>query len=254
MDDADTLHRRARLRELISACFDGKDVLLLDYIESKTGKRPNQGELSGLKKDHGSRSFAAKKAATLEAQIGLPRFWFTAPLGNLLDRHEWGLIQQHPVANLAQEPTAPYGTTNVTAGPDVRGYVPLISSVQAGEWAEIAQAFRPEDAELWLPCPVKHSKLTFCLRVEGESMKNPGAKPSYEPGDLIFVDPDKSARPGDRVVAKLDDQPKATFKQYMEEDGRKLLKALNPDWKPRYLEFSGNASLCGVVIGKWVPE
>ncbi|PWF25032.1 LexA family protein [Corticimicrobacter populi] len=144
--------------------------------------------------------------------------------------------------------------SNVSAGPDLRGNVPLISSVQAGAWTEIAHTFRPSDAELWLPCPVKHGPRTFCLRVEGESMKNPGSKPSYDPGDIIFVDPDVCASPGSRVVVKLDDQDKATFKQYMEEDGRKLLKALNPDWKPRYIEINGNATICGVVIGKWVEE
>ncbi|AZV95465.1 hypothetical protein CBF45_07420 [Bordetella sp. J329] len=143
---------------------------------------------------------------------------------------------------------------NISPGPDLRGNVPLISSVQAGEWTEIASTFRAQDAELWLPCPVKHGPRTFCLRVEGESMKNPGSKPSYDPGDIIFVDPDVCAVPGNRVVVKLDDQDKATFKQYMEEDGRKMLKALNPDWKPRYIEINGNASLCGVVIGKWVAE
>jgi SOS-response transcriptional repressor LexA len=56
------------------------------------------------------------------------------------------------------------------------------------------------------------------------------------------------------VVVRLEGQGKATFKQYLEEDGKKLLKALNPDWKPRYLEINGNAVICGVVIGKWVPE
>ena len=85
-------------------------------------------------------------------------------------------------------------------------------------------------------------------------MRNPGVKPSYDPGDIIFVDPDVAAQPGDRVVVRLESQTAATFKQYIEEDGRKLLKALNPDWKPRYLEINGDAMVCGVVIGKWVPE
>lgn len=153
------------------------------------------------------------------------------------------------------EPMAPSGVDyNVAAGPSTKGYVPLISSVQAGVWTEIVDVMRPEEAEDWLPCPVKHGKNTFCLRVEGESMKSISGKPSYDPGDIIFVDPDRSAQPGDRVIVKLEDQKQATFKQYVEEDGRKLLKALNPDWKPRYIEINGNATICGVIIGKWVPE
>ena len=53
---------------------------------------------------------------------------------------------------------------------------------------------------------------------------------------------------------RLDDQAQATFKQYLEEDGRKFLRALNPDWKPRLTPINGEATICGVVIGKWVPE
>ena len=85
-------------------------------------------------------------------------------------------------------------------------------------------------------------------------MFNPGTKPSYADGDIIFVDPELAAQAGDRVVVRFDEKEEATFKQLMEEDGRRYLKALNPDWKPRYIEINGNATICGVVIGKWVPE
>lgn len=143
---------------------------------------------------------------------------------------------------------------NAREGPDIQGLVPLLTNVQAGNWCEIEHQFQKQDAIEWLPCPVKHGPRTFCLVVEGESMKNPGSKPSYEPGDVIFVDPDVAPRPGDRVVAHLHGQTAATFKQYLEEDGRKMLKALNPDWEPRYIQINGDATICGVVIGKWVPE
>ena len=89
MDDSETLLRRARLRELIDVCFDGKDVLLLDFIERKTGKRPNQGELSALQKDNGGKSFGDKKARALAGQIGLDRYWFTMPVGANTSREHW---------------------------------------------------------------------------------------------------------------------------------------------------------------------
>lgn len=85
-------------------------------------------------------------------------------------------------------------------------------------------------------------------------MLDPGGRYTYSPGDVIFVDPSRDAIHGDRVVVRLDDQQQATFKQLIEEDGRRMLKALNPDWKPRYIDINGNASICGVVIGKWVKE
>ena len=143
---------------------------------------------------------------------------------------------------------------NVEEGPDIQGLVPLISSVQAGEWCEIMDTFQPGEAEAWFPCPVKHGPNCFALRVRGDSMRNPETRPSYDPGDIIFVDPAKTPVSGDRVVVRLDDEKEATFKQYIEEDGRKMLKALNPEWRPRYVEINGDASICGVVIGKWVPE
>lgn len=138
--------------------------------------------------------------------------------------------------------------------PEMRGMVPLISFVQAGEWNDIADHLQPGDAHEWLYCPVKHSPGTFALEVEGESMYDPGGRHSYSHGDIIFVDPAKDAKHGDRVVVRLEDQNKATFKQLIEEDNRRVLKALNPDWKPRYIEINGHATITGVVIGKWVKE
>lgn len=132
--------------------------------------------------------------------------------------------------------------------------VPLISWVQAGTWSDLADPYAVGDAEDWLPCPVPHGPRAYCLRVRGDSMNNPTGKPSYADGDIIFVDPDKEAKHSDRVIVRLDDQQEGTFKQLMVEDGRKMLKALNPEWKPRYVEINGNATITGVVIGKWVPE
>ena len=91
---------------------------------------------------------------------------------------------------------------------------PLISWVQAGSFHDVADPFQPGDADEWLPCPVAHGPQTYAVRVRGESM----------------------------------------FKQLLIEDGRKLLKALNPEWAPRYIPINGNATITGVVIGKWVPE
>jgi SOS-response transcriptional repressor LexA len=143
------------------------------------------------------------------------------------------------------------GNTETLTIPDG---VPLISWIQAGCWADIADPYALGEAEDWLPCPVKHGPRAYCLRVRGDSMYNPGGRPSYSDGDIIFVDPDREAKHGDRVIVRLDDHQEGTFKQFLVEDGRKMLKALNPEWKPRYVEINGHASITGVVIGKWVPE
>lgn len=133
--------------------------------------------------------------------------------------------------------------------------VPLISFVQAGNWTEVTEPYPQGLAEEWFPCPAKHGPRAYCLVVRGDSMSNPGNKPSYEQGDIIFVDPDRQPISGDRVIVRLDNEKEATFKQYVEEEGgSKYLKALNPEWKPRYLEINHDATICGVVIGKWVRE
>jgi len=105
MDDPETLHRRARLRELITVCFDDLDKNLLDYIHMRTGKRPNQGELSSLQQDHG-KSFGDKKARTFTEQIGLHRRWFEFPMGVHLDQTDW--MKPYSDGEGIEEPPHPY--------------------------------------------------------------------------------------------------------------------------------------------------
>lgn len=140
--------------------------------------------------------------------------------------------------------------SNTEPGPDVRGRVPLISWIQAGDWCEAVNSFAPGDAEMWLPCPKTFGANAFALRVRGISME-----PRYQSGDIIFVDPDVQPEHGKNIVVRLDDETEATFKQLVVEGSQKYLKALNPDFPgPRFLPINGNATIVGVVIGKWVPE
>ncbi|WP_240988817.1 LexA family protein [Cupriavidus taiwanensis] len=139
---------------------------------------------------------------------------------------------------------------NVEAGPDVRGKIPLVSWVQAGNWSEVSQGFTEADAEDWMPALRQMSKRAFALRVRGPSME-----PKYQDGDIIYVEPEAIAEHGKRVVVQLESEPEATFKELVIEGGQKYLRALNPDWPgPKFLPINGNATIIGVVVGKWVPE
>lgn len=191
-----------------------------------------------------ARGVSKSGALKAHAMFGISPTWVTTGEGEMLPRISASAVK-------------------ISTGRDDRaefmaaaGFVPLVSWVTAGAWADVSDPYQPGVAEddTWLPCPAKHGSRTYCLRVRGESMFNPGGSPSYANGDIIFVDPDREARPGDRVVVRMDDQQEATFKQLVIEDGRMLLRALNPDWTPRYIEISGHATITGVVIGKWVPE
>ncbi len=143
--------------------------------------------------------------------------------------------------------------SNVEPGPEIKGVVPLVSWVQAGQWAEIYKNFDVLDAQEWIPCPSAHSERTFCLRVRGLSMYNPDGPLSFSDGDIVFVDPLRAADHRSCVIVGLDDEREATFKQLVIEGNRKLLRPLNPNWPEKWIDVNGSATIVGTVIGKWVP-
>jgi SOS-response transcriptional repressor LexA len=177
-----------------------------------------------------------------KAPTAPPPCSYTSPIrkGAEVRNDLWNLSPQRVAATRRNNNTVP--------GPDIRGRIPLISWVQAGEWTEMEVIEHiPEDAPR-LACPVSHGSHTFALRVEGNSMYNPGGNRSFQPGDLIFVDPDSSVHHMDLAVVRLDDESAATFKEYHEKMDGKYLFALNPNWEPRNLKINGNATVIGRVI------
>ena len=130
---------------------------------------------------------------------------------------------------------------NVSPGPAIKATAPLISWVQAGAWSEISE-IKAYDAERFM-CPVNCSDLTFVLKVQGVSME-----PKFHEGDLIFVDPEAECIHGSYVVARLDDNNEATFKQLIIESGQKFLKAANPNWPEQLIPINGNCTLVGKII------
>ena len=144
-------------------------------------------------------------------------------------------------------------TPNTGAEIAITGRVPVISWVAAGDWCEVADPYPIGSAEDWLPCATKHGKRTYALRVDGDSMTSPypGQK-SYPHGVIIFVDPDRAAINGSRVIARLPNSDKATFKTYSEDAGRRYLRPINPQYPT--IEINDETHICGVVIGKWEDE
>lgn len=137
--------------------------------------------------------------------------------------------------------------SDVSPGPDVKGRVPLISWVQAGVWNEAIDIYEPGYAEEWLPILQNGGSQAYALRVEGDSMTSSYGK-SYPEGTIIIVNPDlRSPSTGQRVVAKLNGTNKVTFKVFVEEDGRRWLKPLNPQHPPIYDEFD----VIGTVTAKY---
>ena len=139
--------------------------------------------ITGVKLPSGKpRGVGDKMAATLEAGM---------------HKHEGWMDCLH-----VQEGACGYDTgISVTDGPETHGRVPLISWVRAGTWHEAADTLQPADAEVWLPCPVRHSRYTYALRVQGDSMTSAAGR-SYPENCIIYVDPEiRACVPGERVKA-----------------------------------------------------
>lgn len=197
-----------------------------------------------------TRSLKAATAIAAAEALGVNLIWLSFGRGEMVDRHDAN-TDPNPPQQPAHPTAIPGHLSNIGPGPDIRGAVPLISWVQAGDWCGIVDNFAPGDAEEWLPCPVPHGPRTYVLRVRGESMWNPHVRPSFADGDLIFVDPDKDAIHGSMVIVRLDDKHEATFKRLVIEGDQRYLRAINPAWPEPIIQINGNAAtICGVVILK----
>ena len=73
-----------------------------------------------------------------------------------------------------------------------------------------------------------------------------GSAVSFNEGTLIYVDPEALLSSGKKVIAKLLDSNEVTFKVYREEDGKKWLFPLNPQYDK--IELIEGMTICGVVI------
>lgn len=129
---------------------------------------------------------------------------------------------------------------NVSEGPELRGKVPLISSVPAGDFKEAIDNLHPGDFERMVDVSVPVGPHTFALRVDGDSME-----PEFRHGDIVIVEPDFIAGHGNFVIAK--NGGNATFKQLWMEAGDWYLKPLNDRYPIKPL---GDSVIIGVVREK----
>jgi SOS-response transcriptional repressor LexA len=71
-------------------------------------------------------------------------------------------------------------------------------------------------------------------------------EPEFTERATIIVDPAQVAVHGSFVIVRLDDAPKATFKQLVIDGGSRFLKSLNPRYP--VVAINGNATIVGVVV------
>lgn len=131
--------------------------------------------------------------------------------------------------------------SNVTPGPDIRGSVPLLSSVQAGAFKEILDSnYSVGDGVTMIPTTVPVNRYTFALRVQGDSME-----PRFTEGMILIVEPELDAQHGDYVIVKNGSE-ETTFKQLIKDGADYFLKPLNERYPIKPL---GGATIIGVVRG-----
>jgi len=117
-------------------------------------------------------------------------------------------------------------------------HLPLIGRVSAG-----VPILAEENIEEMIPVPRKmvgwQDDNCFLLTVRGDSMINAGIHPS----DLVIVRSQRTAQPGEIVVALLGDE--ATVKRLQFEGPRPCLMPENPRYAPIFDEFE----IIGKVVG-----
>lgn len=184
----------------------------------------HQSRISGYERigKPGGREPSLEDLAAMATALGVSQSWLATGEGS-------------------PKPAAP----SVEPGPTIKGRLPLISWVQAGDWCEAVDIFEPGDAEEWIPFAANHSDRSFALRVRGPSML-----PKFQEGEIIVVDPSVSADSGRFVIAKKGGTNEATFKQLMIDGGETYLRALNPDWPEPIIRMTEEWHICGVVIAK----
>lgn len=124
----------------------------------------------------------------------------------------------------------------LTAEPDDDKGLPLVGQIAAGVMHEaVEQKERIDFGAMF------RKKNQFVLRVKGDSM----IEAQIADEDFVIVKRQKSAKPGQMVVAQTD-EGEATLKYWFPEKNRIRLQPANSRMKPIYTR---NANVIGVVIG-----
>lgn len=148
-----------------------------------------------------------------------------------------GKKDPEPQGFFAQQPQPEYG--NVGEKVPLRGRVPVISFVAAGNWSEAVDNFAPGDSDEWISTTVPVKRHTYALRVQGDSME-----PKFPNGAIIIVEPEEEAKNGSYVIVRQNGS-EATFKQLIIDGGRKMLNPLNQRYP--VMDMKEDAVICGVV-------
>lgn len=123
--------------------------------------------------------------------------------------------------------------------------IPLLSWTQVSEFVDATKISSDEIKE-YLPDFYTQKSHWYALHIIGDAMIAPSNGRSFHEGDIIIIDPQKTATHGNYVVALLPGSKEATFKQYVIDGGVRYLKPLNPQYPIAQIDES--TYICGIVI------
>ena len=112
--------------------------------------------------------------------------------------------------------------------------VPLLGSIAAGQPIPVPTSDRwagdVEDTVAVTEDMIRGKENVFALRVKGTSM----IEDLIDDGDIVFLEPARSAVNGERVAVWLRDRAEVTFKRYYNEGARVRLQPANSTMEPIY--------------------
>ncbi len=187
----------------------------ISAIADKMGK--SQGQISHLIGSTPIKNIGDRIAAQVEEAFDKPPGWLDKP---------------HPEVS----ETAAYYDNYQT--------VPLIYWEQIQTWRQKDQ-FDREEVRYWVGSSIaRMSTHAFAVEVQDDSMEASSGV-SFPIGSIILVDPDIKASSGAFVVASTNKAVKPTFKQFILDGGKHLLKPLNPRYPIH--DLSSSYEIYGVV-------
>lgn len=131
--------------------------------------------------------------------------------------------------------------------------VPLLGTIAAGQPIPVPTSDRwAADAEEVLAVTedmVRGRTNVFALRVRGTSM----IEDLIDDGDIVFLEPVRTADDGDRVAVWLKDRGEVTLKRIYRENGRIRLQPANSTMEPIYTT-PDNVEIQGRFISSFRPS
>ena len=219
--------------------LDKKDILAINQQDLADAINTGQAAVSHYM--NGVNALNLKVAAAFAHMLQVPVSSFSPRLAD-----EMKLISSknhaYEIANKKED--AFYSPDEIVIISKTLKY-PLINFAIAGEWREKMESYNINNIKEWPSTTKKVNKNSFWLRVKGNSMTAPSGL-SIPEGMLILVDPSIKPKSNKLVIAKLKNDSEATFKQYVEDAGKKFLVSLNPAWP--IIEIDDSCTIIGVVV------